>query len=435
MGSSSIISLVKVIIVALSISYSERRGMGSSSGRRSVAESFLVLVLISFFARLSYSMARTPVLPLFAKSLGASTVDIGFIVGFSTITGIFFKAPAGALSDIYGRRVVILVSTLIFGLMPFTYVLVHDYRFLAVIRFFHGFATAIYGPVAMAVIMDIAGERKGTLVGTYSSVSTLGGLIAAPLGGGLLHLLGGRDPSPSVFRLIYSIVGFIGSASIALVLLFWRRLPSRVSAAPPSLGMVLVKFRGDLVAVLKDVQVLLTSCMEGVQNLTVGALEAFLPIYATAAAGLTSFDAGLLWGAQLVALVVFRPLMGRLSDMYGRKPLITVGMLLCLTSFIFYPLTTSFLLLCVLTLSFGLGEAMVTSSTAAMVAEQTKTRGYGTSMGVFGSLWDIGHASGPIITGFLLTSLDYLRAFGLISLILLIATILFQLFVRESRRV
>ncbi|MBS7631702.1 MFS transporter [Candidatus Bathyarchaeota archaeon] len=400
-----------------------------------VAGTFLALVLIGFFARLSYSLARTPVLPLFAKSLGASTVDIGFIVGVSTITGIFFKAPAGALSDIYGRRTVLLVSALIFGLMPFTYVLVQDYHFLAVIRFFHGFATAIYGPVAMAVIMDVAGERKGTLVGTYSSVSTLGSLIAAPLGGGLLQLLGGRDPSLGAFRMVYLAVGCIGSASIALVLIFWGRLPGRFSAEPPSLKVVLAKFRGDLLTVLKDFQVLLTSCMEGVQNLTVGALEAFLPIYTTVVLGLTSFEAGVLWGVQLLALVVFRPLMGRVSDKYGRKPLITVGMLLCLASFIFYPLTRSFLLLCGLTLFFGLGEAMVTSSTAAMVAEQTRARGYGTSMGVFGSLWDVGHASGPIVTGFLLTGLDYLPAFGIISMLLLAATILFQFFVREPRRV
>ena len=77
---------------------------------------------------------------------------------------------------------------------------------------------------------------------------------------------------------------------------------------------------------------------------------------------------------------------------------------------------------------------MVTSSTAAMVAEQTKVRGHGTSMGVFGSLWDVGHASGPILTGILLTKFDYLPAFGTISVILLIATVLFQFYVKETKR-
>jgi len=194
------------------------------------------------------------------------------------------------------------------------------------------------------------------------------------------------------------------------------------------------KFREDVVAVVTDTQVLLTSSMEGVQNLTVGALEAFFPIYVTVTAGLTPFHAGVLWGIQLVVLMLARPIMGRVSDKYGRKPLITVGMFICIVSFIFFPTTENFLLLCGLTLIFGLGESMVTSSTAAMVANMTKARGYGTSMGVFGSLWDIGHASGPILTGFLLTNLEYVQVFGVISGILLIATITFYFFVKETRK-
>ncbi len=394
----------------------------------------MALILIGFFARLSYSMARTPVLALFARALGASSTMIGLVVGMSTVTGIFFKAPSGTLSDVYGRRAALLASVLVFGLMPFTYILVHDYHLLIVIRFFHGFATAIYGPVAMAVIIDIAGDRKGQLIATYSSISILGGLVAAPLGGGLLYALGGADPSPSVFHLIYLVVGCVGSISLLLVLALWRQLPSRPSPEPPTLREVMGKFRDDVVAVATDVQVLLTSSMEGVQNLTVGALEAFLPIYVTTTVGLSSLHAGILWGLQLVVLVLIRPVMGRVSDVRGRKPLITAGMLLCVVSFVLYPVMTSFAALCALTLVFGVGEAMVTSSTAAMVAELSRASGHGTSMGVFGSLWDIGHAAGPIATGFLLLHLGYVQAFGVISGVLLIATAAFQLFVRESRK-
>jgi MFS family permease len=171
--------------------------------------------------------------------------------------------------------------------------------------------------------------------------------------------------------------------------------------------------------------------MEGVQNLTVGALEAFMPIYVVTIAGLTSFHAGVLWGAQLIILAIARPVMGKVSDRRGRKPVITVGMIICLLSFTLYPYITAFPLLVLLTAVFGLGESMVTSSTAALVAEQTKVSGYGTSMGVFGSLWDIGHASGTILTGLLLSRLSYSRTFIIISIILLIATILFQVKVIE----
>jgi hypothetical protein len=60
----------------------------------------MALVLIGFFARLSYGTARTPLLALFARSLGASSA-VGLAVCMSTVTGIF-KASAGILSDISG---------------------------------------------------------------------------------------------------------------------------------------------------------------------------------------------------------------------------------------------------------------------------------------------------------------------------------------------
>jgi len=408
--------------------------MGASTETTSLRSTFIALVLIDFFARLSYGMARTPLLALFAKTLGATPAIIGVVVGISTVTGVFFKAPAGTMSDVYGRRAALLVAALVFGLMPFTYFFVYDYRLLIAIRFFHGFATAIYGPVAMAVIMDIAGERKGELVGTYSSASTLGGLLAAPIGGGLLELFGGVEPTVGDFRKIYLIVGIVGSVSLFLVLLLWKRLPSRSSEESPGVREVMRKFREDVVAVLTDAQVLLTSSMEGVQNLTVGALEAFLPVYVTVTAGLSAFHAGVLWGIQLVVLVLARPVMGRVSDTYGRKPMITFGMIICMISFLFFPLTKDFLL-CTITMVFGLGESMVTSSTAAMVADLTKSKGHGTSMGVFGSLWDVGHASGPIATGFLLGRMEYVPAFASISAVLLVATIMFQMYVVEPRKI
>ena len=44
-------------------------GVSPETGLRST---FIALVLIGFFARLSYGMARTPLLALFAKTLGAT---------------------------------------------------------------------------------------------------------------------------------------------------------------------------------------------------------------------------------------------------------------------------------------------------------------------------------------------------------------------------
>src|SRR6516225_2205383 len=63
---------------------------------------FIAIVLASLLSRLGYQMARSPVLPVFAAHLGALPELIGVIVAASTIAGIFFKLPSGALSDVLG---------------------------------------------------------------------------------------------------------------------------------------------------------------------------------------------------------------------------------------------------------------------------------------------------------------------------------------------
>lgn len=71
---------------------------------------FPAVLAASCLARLSYQMARSPVLPRFAESLGAAPELIGMVVAASTVTGVLFKLPAGALSDLLGRRRVMLLG-------------------------------------------------------------------------------------------------------------------------------------------------------------------------------------------------------------------------------------------------------------------------------------------------------------------------------------
>lgn len=66
----------------------------------SETRAFVRICAAGAFFYCSYTMCRSPVLPLFARELGAGPALIGLIVGASTITGIFLKCPAGVLSDI-----------------------------------------------------------------------------------------------------------------------------------------------------------------------------------------------------------------------------------------------------------------------------------------------------------------------------------------------
>ncbi|PKN21920.1 MAG: MFS transporter [Deltaproteobacteria bacterium HGW-Deltaproteobacteria-3] len=385
---------------------------------------FTALCTVGFFARLSYALARSPVLPLFALYLGAGPEAIGFAVGISTVTGIFFKLPSGALSDVIGRKRTMLIGLVVFAVLPFAYLFIDNYQALIVVRFIHGLATAIYGPVSMAVVADVAGERKGELLSWFSSVTIIGNLLGTPLGGLILNTSPGAvGPAMTDFHIAYLASGFAGVMALVLALGVLRN--EEQTEKHHSLREAYARFVSGIKEVASDRRVIITSNMEGLQNMTVGALEAFLPIYAVTVAGLTAFQAGLLWGIQVVATIVAKPIMGRTSDKYGRKPLITAGLFLCAISFGAIPLLTNFYFLGLAALVFGLGEALVTSSSAALIVDVCKEKHFGAAMGTFGTIFDIGHASGPILAGILIARLDYLLTFWIMAAMLLAAIPLF----------
>lgn len=397
-----------------------------------VRSTFNGLCAVGFLARASYALARTPVLALFAASLGAGPEAIGFAVAISTVTGIFFKMPAGVLSDVIGRTRTLSMGLTVFAVVPFAYLLVSSYEALVVVRFLHGFATAIYGPVAMAVVVEVAGDKRAEMLAWFSSVTIIGNLVGAPLGGFLLTwLAGSHDPTLGHFHIVYAVVAALGMSSMLLALWVMRgKWDAPRHENGRTLKAVLGQFRMGVREILMDRRVLLTSNMEGVQNLSVGALEAFLPIYAVVICGFSAFQAGMLWAIQVALTVLSKPLMGRISDRHGRRNLLFWGMFVCVIPFVLIPWFSSFSVLLLLAAVFGLGEAIVTSSAAALVADFCREDNLGSAMGTFGTIFDVGHASGPLLAGFLIgltgSGADYRLSFAIVATFLIAAAVAFR---------
>ncbi len=101
-------------------------------------------------------------LPLFASHLGADPAGIGFVAAISAFTGIVGQhsgsdlalATAGAGKDAS-------VFRLVFSTAPFLYLAVAHLWQLALVRFYHGLATAIFIPVAMAMVSDLFQQGRG----------------------------------------------------------------------------------------------------------------------------------------------------------------------------------------------------------------------------------------------------------------------------------
>src|SRR5260370_41507752 len=120
-----------------------------------------------------------------------------------------------------------------------------------------------------------------------------------------------------------------------------------------------------------------------------GAFLGFFPAYAKGM-GLTDGQIGLVMGGQLAATMVAKPFSGRLSDRLGRKPLIVAGLFLCAATLPGVPMLTSIWALALVSGLFGLGVAIVTPSTTALVADLVKASRIGSAVGVFGASSDFG---------------------------------------------
>ena len=116
---------------------------------------FWTLCIVGFFAILSSTMSKSPVLNPFAHALGTPDSLMGFVASASTIPGILASLPAASLSDRLGRRKVLFASGIVFASAPFLYLLVNSWWQLALVRFYHGFATAMFVPVGNAFVAEL----------------------------------------------------------------------------------------------------------------------------------------------------------------------------------------------------------------------------------------------------------------------------------------
>lgn len=376
---------------------------------------FLLLCLLGGLAIFSSTMAKNPALPLFARSLGIPTRVIGFVAAASTVVGILVSLPAGALSDLFGRRRVILISAFIFASAPFLYLLVRGPWALVSVRAYHGLATAILGPVALAAVADAFTVRRGEQMAWYSSATMVGRLLAPTVGGFLIR---GED-----YRWVYLGCGLAG----LLALLTAMGLPGAATEREGTARKG-AEGRGDLGAVLTSRDILTTSSMEAVQYLAFGCVEVYLPLYLIGI-GLAPWQIGPLFTAQVLTTTLSKPLLGRLSDRWSRKPLITAGLIWGALTVALMPRAQAYPLLLALNVGFGLGLAAVTASTSALVSELA--RAHGSALGMLGSIKDVGHAAGPMATGLLVAAWGYRPAFAAVAATLAAAAVLFWTVVRE----
>lgn len=359
-------------------------------------------------------MCRSPLLPLLARELGASAPMVGVVVAASTVTGVFLKLPAGTVSDVIGRLPLLMTAAVIFALLPFSYLLLGSLTALVAIRFVHGSATAIMGPVMSAMISDLAPPtRRATWLSLYSTIQGAGQAIGPVLAG--MFIARGR------FDLAFLLAGIIALAGPVLIASPTMRSPLPSSAKT----MGWHQFTSGIVEVIAERRILVASIAHAFYFIINGTLNAFLPLFAADRIGLGAMQIGWLFGLQTVTTLAIRPAIGAASDRLGRRGAITVGLIACAASVFAISLSRSPPQLYVAVLLYAVSVAITTAATSAYITDVAPRSRFGTAHGVFGTIYDVGDAAGPLVGGLLVQAWGYAPTFQLMATLAAITGVAF----------
>ena len=135
-----------------------------------------------------------------------------------------------------------------------------------------------------------------------------------------------------------------------------------------------------------------------------------LPLYVTGPAGSGNAGAGLAFGAFAVSALVLRPFAGRLSDTWGRRPLLLGGALLCAVGMLLTAFVDTLPLVVVLRLVLGVAEAAFFVASFAALADLAPPSRMGEALSYNSLGLYLGLALGPPLGELMVTAVSFSAA-------------------------
>lgn len=136
-----------------------------------------------------------------------------------------------------------------------------------------------------------------------------------------------------------------------------------------------------------------------------GILIPILPTFASKELGISNFGIGSVIAIFSLMQFVFNPMLGKLSDRIGRRPVILVTQLMTAASYLIFAFSNSFALLFFSRMLAGLGGSNI-GVAQAYIADITSREERAKGMGVIGAAFGLGFVFGPVI-GALLAKYGY----------------------------
>ena len=351
-----------------------------------------VLFLTVFVDLLGFGLI-IPVLPIFAQDLGASSLLIGVIAASYSFMQFMFAGVWGGLSDKYGRRPIILISTLVMTVAYIVFGLSTSLILLLISRLLAGLGAANIS-AAQAFISDITPpENRAKNFGIIGAAFGLGFIIRPPVGGWL------KDD--------YGIewVGYV-AAGISLLnfILAYFLLPESLLEGKAEVLQIKNPFSG-LIDGLKRPIIRELLIINVIFIVAFSMMQITSTIMWEGHFGLNSKQIGYVFGfIGLLAVTIQGTLLGWFNRKLGERKLLTLGNVLVglgLLTMPYVPIDLFVPLELISLVFLSMGNAFLAPTISSLLSQSAGKHEQGAILGVAQSSGSLGRLIGPILGGYL----------------------------------
>lgn len=386
-------------------------------GLRANWRQFWLLVLVNAFVGGMVGLERT-VLPLLAErefGLASKGAALSFILTFG-LTKAFANLAAGHLSERVGRKRVLVAGWLFALPVPFLVMWAPTWSWVIFANVLLGINQGLAWSTTVVMKIDLVGPRqRGFAMGLNEFAGYLAVAVSAFATGAIAARYGLR-PEPFYLGIAFAAVG------LALSLAFVRDTSAHALAESRARNPGEPNLPGsgprDLFARVTWRDSTLSSASQAgfVNNLNDGLAWGLFPLY-FAAAGLSVRHIGILAAVYPATWGIVQLWTGALSDRWGRKGLITYGMIVQGLALLAISMTQGVLPWMGAAIILGVGTAMVYPTLLAAVGDVAHPSWRASAVGIY-RLWrDLGYAFGAVAAGLVADALGMSAAIAAIGVL------------------